>query len=88
MRVYNDEIVTEPFIPLKDEPSDDIKPGKWRLILASDTENNKYIAQLAKGWLHQINPDEDPEDPKFSGYELDNDCVAFVDYYVEKVGVQ
>ncbi len=86
MRVYNDEIVTEPFIPTKEDikQMDENSPytGKWRLIIADD-DNEQYTADLAKGWCHH----EDPEDDT-TPLILDDDCVAFVDYYVEKAGVQ
>lgn len=90
MRVYNDEVITEPFIPIKDEiiQMDKNSPyaGKYRLIIADD-DNEQYIAQLNKGWIHLVDPEDDPDDP-VSGYALNNNCVALVDYYVEKDGVQ
>ena len=85
MRVYNDEIVTEPFIPTKDEIIE-LEPGRFRLVITSD-DNEEYIDDLNKGWLHLVDPNDDPDDPAH-GYELDSNCVAFVDYYVEKAGVQ
>ena len=86
MRVYNDEIVTEPFIPTKDDieqmDENSSYAGKYRLIIADD-DNEQYLAELDKGWCHH----EDPEDDT-SSLILDDNCVALVDYYTEKIGVQ
>lgn len=93
MRVANDEIVTEPFIPIKGndhgngnivEDFDSPFYGQYKLILTDD-DNGHYVPAIEEGFMNQIYEDGEPT----GKYEFDTSSVAFVDYYTEvSSGVQ